>query len=369
MCSVLRIAPALLASTLLAFWAAADSITLKDGDQLSGALVELADEVVVFRTELAGTMIVPVSQVTTVVTARDVQCVFKDGGRAVGRLAGGEEGMRFLPAGGEAAVPITPSMLVSVAPVPLEAPPASTSPPAPGHNLTMETGSRYVTGNDDYIALYTRLRLRATRDNYLLLTDAQIEFGDTDELPTSGELVATWRLRPDAALSPAVYLGLERDTIETLDLRMTLALGAYHKFLDSGRHLLEGTLGAAVESEQWNRSRLRGLDVFPSSSLDAEWYYRSADAHRDLVDLRLHANARHVLQLFKNAQFEEQLGLYPSLTDLDDWRAAYESRLLFPLTERLQLNLNLSIDYDNRPAYRYLDEWRAAVGAGIEWKF
>ncbi|MCC6488042.1 MAG: DUF481 domain-containing protein [Candidatus Hydrogenedentes bacterium] len=351
--SVLRITLALLASASPAFWAAADSITLKNGDQLSGTLVELADEVVVFRTELAGKMMLPVSQVTSNVTAHDVQCVFKDGGRAVGRLVGADKGMQFLPAGGGAAVLVTPSMLASVAPVPGEAVSPGSPPPAPAHSLTVETGSRYVSGNDDYIALYTRLRLRSTRDNYHLLTDAQVEFAGDGELPTSGELVATWRLRPDAALSPALYFGLERDTIETLDLRMTLALGVYHMFFDNGRQSLEGTLGASVESEQWNLRRLRDLDVLPSSGLDAvdaEWYYRAADSHRDFVDLRLRANARHVLHLLNDVHFEEQLGLYPSLTDPDDWRAAYESRLLFPLTERLQLNLNLSVDYDNRPA-------------------
>lgn len=372
MCSVLRIALALLASAFPAVWAAADSITLKGGDQLSGTLVELADEVVVFRTQLAGKMMVPISHVTAIVTTHDVQCVFKDGGRAVGRLSTGEGGMQFLPAGGGAAVSVTPSLLASVAPQPLDEASPGMPPLPPSHRLSVETGSRFDTGNDDSIALYTRLRLRASRENFHLLSDAYFEYRNAGEFPAAGQVLTTWRLRPDAAVSPVIYFGIERDTIETLDLRLTLALGAYHLFLDSGRRLLEGTLGAAVESEQWNLRHLRDLDVFPSTGLDApgaDWYYRTADAHYGVVDLRLHANARHVLQVFPNVRFEEQLGLYTSLTDFDDWRAAYESRLLFPLTEQLQLNLNLNIDYDSRPAYRYLDEWRASVGAGIEWTF
>ncbi len=372
MCVIHKLALPLAALLVPALSACADAIVLRNGDQLSGSLIELADDVVVFRTELAGKMLVPVSQVTSIATSRDVQCVFKDGDRAVGRLIGGEDGMRFIPAGGDAPVPVTPSMLVSVAPQPRQAEPSLQATGKPTVDFSLETGAHTVAGSEDYIALYTRLRMSSSSETYRLLTDASLEFGETRDLPTAVQLLAAWQWRPGAALRPAVLFSLEHDTVEALDLRMTLGLGAYHLFLDNSRQLVEGTLGVSIEGEQSDIERLPGLDSFPSSGFDrleAEWYYRTVGDHRDNFDLRATANVRHVLRLFKNARFEEQLSLYPSVTEFKDWRGAYESRFLFPLTDRLQLNLNLSIDYDSQPAYRYLDEWRAAVGAGIEWKF
>ncbi len=352
--------------------AAGDAISLLDGDRLSGSLIEVSDDIVVFRTELAGKMMLPVSQVVSLVTTRDVQCVFKDGSRATGRLVHSPDGMRFVPSNGDTAYSVTPTMLATVAPLPPGATPDAQPVSSNVMTSSIQSGVQYRAGSDDYLAPYARLRLRDEADRYYFLLDTYLETLDQGGFPSAGRSYAEWSLRGDTLLRPRIALGLERDTSQTLDLRGTLGIGGYHSLWQSANQDLTASLTLVGEAEQWDADHLPDLDVFPGSGVDAlkaAFYYRTVDTHREETDLRLNLGFRHLLRLFKSGSFEEQLSITPSLTDGDDWRGAYESSFLFPLTDRLRLNLNLRIDYDSEPAFRYLEEWRTAVGAGIEWNF
>jgi hypothetical protein len=352
--------------------AAADTILLQDGDQLSGLLVEVSDEVAVFRTELAGQIMVPLTRVVSITTARDVQIVFKDGGSATGRLvtSGGE--MRFVPAKGGDPYSITTRMLASVAPMPPED--LHQGDPVPTADLTssLASGVQYTSGNDDRVSLYSRLRLGADRNAYSWRSDAYIASGEGFDGIGELRVSAATRWFPDATIQPAAELAFERSDDQLLELRATLTVGAYHAFTSGPRHELTGLLGISVETERWDGGDLDSLDGFPRSgwgAADAAFYYHTLDRHYEDTNLRLKLDLRHVLHAFDRLAWEEQITLSHSLTGGGDWRAAYESSVLFPLTDRLRLNLNLRVDYDSDPAFRYLDEWRTTVGAGIEWSF
>lgn len=352
--------------------AAADTILLRDGDQLSGTLVEISDDVAVFRTELAGQLMVPLTRVASITTARDVQVVFKDGGTGTGRLVTTSGDMRFVPSQGGDPYPVTSAMLASVAPVPANVLPETSPAASSGLTASVESGVQYTSGNDDYVSLYSRLRLGADRRAYSWRSDAYIASGEGLEGIGVLRANAAWRWLPEAAVQPSVELALERNAGELLELRASLTVAGYHTFVSGPRHTLAGSLGLSAEAERWDGGDLADRDVFPGQgwdALEAAFYYHTIDRRYEDTDLRLKLDLRHVVHAFDRVAWEEQLTLTPSVTGGSDWRAAYESSVLFPLTDRLRLNLNLRVDYDSDPAFHYLDEWRTSVGAGIEWNF
>ncbi len=350
----------------------ADTITLSDGDQLSGSLIEISDGVTVFRTELAGQLILPVARVTSVSTTRDVQIVFKDGGRGVGRLvtSGGE--MRFIPKDEGEPYPVTTSMLVSVAPVRSDVDAALQPEELSAVSAALGTGVQMTSGNDDDVSLYARLQLDTMRETYWWTGDAFLTVANDSEAVGTWRVTSMWRWLPDARLHPALELGIEHDADQLLESRVSIFAGGQGTLWESQRQQLTGLMGISLEAGHWSGAELRDRDIVPEAGWDgarAALYYRAADLERDDTDLRLKLNLRHTIRAFDRLTWEEQVSLYPSLNDAEDWRGAYESTVLYPLADRLHLNLSLRVDYDNEPAFRYLEKWRTTVGAGIEWSF
>lgn len=350
----------------------ADTITLSDGDQLTGSLIEVSDGITVFRTELAGQLILPVARVTSISTSRAVQIVFKDGGRGVGRLAtsGGE--MRFIPKDEGEPYPVTTSMLVSVAPVHSDVEAAVQPEELSAVSVSLGTGVQVTSGNDDDVSLYARIRLETMRETYWWTGDAILGFGHDSETLGNWRMTSLWRWLPDARLHPAFELGIEHDADQLLESRVSVFAGGQGTLWESRHQELTGLLGISLETEHWSGDEFTGRDAVPDSGWEgarAALYYRAADLERDDTDLRLTLNLRHAVHAFDRFTWEEQVSLYPSINDAGDWRGAYESTVLYPLADRLRLNLSLRVDYDNEPAFRYLEQWRTTVGAGIEWSF
>lgn len=366
------LSPALFCLLAVCLAATADTIVLQDGDQLSGSLVEVSDDIAVFRTELAGQLMVPLARVASITTARDVQVAFKDGGTGTGKLVTSGGQMRFVPSDGGDPYPVTASMLVSVAPQ-RPGDPTSGESMAPAEAASaIATGVQATSGNDDFISLYSRLRLGRDRPSYLWRSDAYLASDEGFDDIAVARAIATWRWLPDAPIQPSIGVTLERDTDAFLDLRASLTIGGYRTFRAGPRHEIAGTFGMVAETERWDGGDLEDRDVFPDRGWDspgAAFYYHTVDRQYRETDLRLKLDLRHVLRAFDPVAWEERLTLLPSLTDGGDWRGAYESSVLFPLTDRLRLNLNLRVDYDSDPAFRYLDQWRTTVGAGVEWNF
>ncbi len=362
----------LLFLAVAAFQASADTIVLRDGDQFTGSLVEISDDVAVFRTELAGQLILPLVRVASITTAHDVQVLFNDGGRSVGRLVTLDGKMQFMPADGGEAYPIQTAMLASVAPARGETLATADSSALHKDMATVESGVQYTSGNDDFVSLYAHLRLAGEGPRTDWWYDARLASGnDFDDLSLA-RTAARWHWRPEARLHPALEVSLERNTDELLDLRGTLTVGAYATLWENSDRELGVMAGLTAEADRWNGEALDDRNVFPVHGWDgakAALYYQTVERHYNDTDVRLDLSLHHLMQVFDRVTWEEELSLYPNLLDGGDWRGAYESSFLFPLTDRLRLNLNLRVDYDSDPAFRYLEEWRTSVGAGIRWTF
>ena len=343
----------------------ADTLTLKNGDQMSGSLVEIADDVLVFRANLAGKMMVPMSQVVSMSTSSDVVMEFKDGTRATGRVENKNDALQFVESRSQEARPLSLSNIANAARVP------ETPRTSGGIFGFLETGPLYRFGNEDRVALYAHLRLGFEGDSIYYRGDTRVEAAGEGQNPRVLRSRHQFLPALEGRVKPLFELELERDLDEALALRARLGVGAGVALYDGEKDRLGGLFSVSVLHEEYDADAWRDLDVLPGRGL-ARLHGRMYGAALDDVDrddIGLDLAFTHTRDVFRNSVLEEELRLRPSLTDLDEFASSYESRLSVPLTERLRLKLNIRVDFDNSPAFEYLDEWRAAVGAGISWDF
>jgi len=313
---------------------AADTLELEKGDNLSGKLTRFADGVVHFRTKMAGNVIIPIDEVGRLATDAPVVVKKKDGATLEGPISLDQK--QVIIAQGKKAKSIPLDQVETIEPAPKDTAPAR----SPLH-LSAETGLLWRSGNEDYADVFGRLKLSTTLDPYLFDADLFLERADTDEFPRW--LTASTRLRfhPDRLWQPALGLDFERDTDKALLSRANLNFGLVRAFPDLG---LEAEAGLQAETGRWRHQ--------PSDE-----------------DLNLRLALRYTRQIFENGSFTNSISFTPSLTNPDQIRARSESSLAFPFAQRIQLKLNLLIDYEDYPQLQDLPKWRTTVGASFLWDF
>lgn len=340
----------------------ADTLTLGGGDALSGKLVMIADGILLFRTNLAGQMLVPTEEIASLSTSRNLRVSFGNEEEIVGRLVSAEGVTQLLMADGRRhAVSLTDIACA----IPMAGPEDGKSrldgaevPDAQLHG-TLETGVSSRLGSNDYADLYSRLTLSWDTDRYALSASMMVERADADVFPRLLAAEALLRVSPGQGPYPVFGLDVARDTAEALAFRGSMFVGVGSGSADSGPRKPEASAGVGVTFEEFDAKR--------------RWRhtprYWLEDSRKSNVELDLHLKLRHDLTIFKTAQFAQTLAIYPSLIRFGDFRARSESAFLYPLKSRIRLKLNILVAYDNEPAFDDLEQWRAAVGASLLWDF
>lgn len=377
-----------------------DTLALKGGDRLTGTLLEIAEGALVFRTALAGLMVVPLDEVDWVTTESYHTIELAGGPTLAARLVRKEGKIRALPSDGAPAVPIDFAAITRTTPIRFQ---------SPTEDLTAEElGERGLTGaveagilrrwaTRQYTDAYTRLTLRYEGDRYHFYSNALLELSDEETFPRLVNVLAEWRLRPEQALHPEIILGLERDTDRALALRADLGAGFARSLAPGQRHELQLSAGLDVAFEHYDLELLwrEGGDSLPDrlrtlqghlliedllregpAGLGSHFrrlaqfvYYDEEVRRREKQELNLYFRLRHTSPLFRTATFSKELFLYPSLSDFGDLRARSNAGLQVPFTKNLSLRLDLTVDYEDAPEFHDVDRWSAAVGAGLTWGF
>jgi hypothetical protein len=96
----------------------------------------------------------------------------------------------------------------------------------------------------------------------------------------------------------------------------------------------------------------------------SRWRHEPSDEN-----LTLRLALRYTRQIFENGAFTNTLSFTTGIINAEGVRARYESSLAFPFAQRLQLKLNLLIDYEDYPQLQDLPKWRTTVGASFLWDF
>lgn len=335
-----------------------DLLVTGSGDSLSGTMTRIASGILVFKTSLQGQMMVPMTEVKSLSTDGTWIVTEADGTVRIGRFV--PEGfVRSAGGGGETSevVPMALDGITTAKPLPPNMKPAGAdTEPAATWSASGRTGVRAFSGTEDGFAPHIGVDLRRWGAADELTLQLDFDGDGEDDFPRymTGSFELTGRSSP--VWGPFVQALLERNTSEALKLRTGLTLGIRYAFSDTPDGTLEGLAGLGVSHGEWNR---RYLD-----STALRW---TDDVERE-TDVNLHLGLRYARNVW-GGTWENRLFLLPALTDADHFRAGAASSLIYPLSTRLQLRLDMLMNYDPRPVFDELDTVDTSLGASIQLAF
>lgn len=329
----------------------ADLLVTASGESLSGDLTRVKDGILVFRTSLEGQMMLPMSEVKSLAT---------DGDWVVTELGGTVHVGRFVPDGiaetaaGEKGGNVTALALANVDSARPAIAPAGKAPEGAGWSGETGVGLRSFEGTRDGVAPELRLGLRRRGEPINTSLQLSLDADGQDSIPNhfrgSFELSESTR----ESWGPFVQALLERNTSEALEVRTGLSVGVRYRFDTPGDGWLEALAGVGASYGSWRGEYLAG---------------DPRDANADRSELNLTLGLRYSRSIWGGAEWSSALSLTPSLTDADDFRAGASSSVLYPVTSRLHLRLEMLMNYEHDPALASLDGINTSVGASFELDF
>lgn len=343
-----------------------DTLTLNSGEILTGSLVNLNRGTLAFRSKIAGKAFYPADEVKALSTTKAVAVELNDEVLLVGRLRPRKGGTVVVTQEGRVERPIDISNLRRI-----DALPASSDASAgtrstsdrstKGLNVTLESGYRWRTGTRDYGGPFTRVSIEKSTQRTEISAEIDAEYvGDDARIDRFFSAETRVKIGPDDSWRPEVAIEVERDADKAIDVRGDVTARVMHQFSTKESGSLEAGVGLGFSSTRADgdliRSQTHGF-LFGNDRRD-----RTEEIFADLT-------FRYSRRLFKDVLLSENFILRPSLTDPGALRGELESALTVPVTPRLSLRMDLTVDYENDLILKDLDEWRTSVGASLRLRF
>lgn len=312
---------AVLAAGLIPVATPADTVTLDNGDRLSGTIVGMEASSLTLETAYAGTLKLPWRQVSQIESDAPVRVRLADGTEVDGRLRNGGDGR----------VRIGIGRLAETAPLTLDRI-AALNPPRDADKTTVKgriaAGGSVTNGNTDAATLHLSADVVARNPAQRVTLGAELNEASQDGVDTA----SNWRLglKYDHFLADKTYLyantRFDHDGQTDLDLRSTLGVGAGRQIFDRKELKLSVEGGVSLVSEDYGSApdtRFPGARV----ALNYEqgvWDDRAT--------------------LFHDSE------LLLSLETLEDYLYRSRTGLRVPVSEKLSLGTQVNFDYDAVPA-------------------
>lgn len=329
----------------------ADILVLDNGESLSGTFSRIRENTLVFRTSLEGQMMTPMSEVQALTVASPLFIRMTDGRVFYGRLAAREGEQIVLPLDGSATVPLTASDIQETLPIPT--PPAGTPDTETGLRLNVSPGVQWRSDSAAPVEPVLRLDAIGRKDPWTFSGEAVVERADPDRFPAYARVGGELLYESSDSVHPFLGVDFERDLDRALKHRTALSAGLYRALVaESNRSLsVMAALSAEQESRQEEQALLAGRRRH----------------EKDALGVRL--GLRFYRLFIHGHSLSETLTFFADFTNPGDVRARAETVYMLPVGNRLQLRLNLNIDYESVSYFRQSDRWSATVGAGINMAF
>ncbi len=335
--------------------ARADLLVTASGDSLSGVLTRVKDGILVFRTSLEGQMMLPMSEVKSLST---------ENAWVVTEIGGTVHVGRFVPEGieesaGEGAVPKVATFPLTAVDSARPAPQQSSGedPSEAGWSGEAGAGVRAFEGTRDGVEPQLRLGLKKRGERINTSLQLNFDADGEDTLPSYFKGSFDITEATEESWAPFVQALVERNTNEALQVRTGLTLGMRYRFDAPGGGALEGLAGIGASYGEWSREYLDGAQ------------FLQPDDDENQSELNMTLGLRYSRSIWGGAEWSSGVFLKPSLTDADDFRAGATSSVVYPVTNRLHLRLEMLMDYDHQPKFSALDSVDTSVGASIELDF
>jgi len=304
--------------SLLVVAAAADRITLNNGDQLTGQIKKLEHGTLRFYTTYAGELSIDWREVDTVVSDR----VFAFGLRN-GRFIGGRlltldrDVLRVETLTGPEEVRRADLTIINETEIPLG---------RPRWSGLLDLALDLLTGNArrDDIRLAFRLH-RQLRNGASFTARAIYDYGKSGDEVNSDTLRAELRYASSGRRRYTSWFALlETDTAERLNQRVDLGLGLGYRWISAPNRFLTTEFNLAYTAQDFKQFNRDGLSMRASLELYQPFW--------------------------GNSILYGSVNILPDLDDFGEWRAWADFTLIKPLIGPLSLNLSLYDTYDSNPA-------------------
>lgn len=326
----------------------ADVVVLNNGESLSGTFSRIRNNTLIFRTSMQGQLMTPMSEVRTL-SADKILCITLVDGRVhYGRLGVEERQQKVFLLNGEDSVSIDASAIQETLPIPT--PPAGVETGI-AETLTIESGAgaQWRSDSDSSVAPTVRLSAKGNGENWRFDAGAVAEHDDSESFPTYLRAQADFFGKGDGKAMPYVGMETERDLDRLLELRQHLTLGLYRALYVTNRSAM---------------GILAGMDL---GYLQEQAPEKAAKREKGSLNARL--GLRYYRLLSNRHALRSAVALLPSVTNAEGFRARAETVYTMPMTDRLQLRLELIIGYDNDPLTSNINRWNATIGAGVNLAF
>ena len=335
--------------------ARADLLVTASGESLSGDLTRVKDGILVFRTSLEGQMMLPMSEVKSLATDSVWVVTETDGAVHVGRFVaeGVEESAGEGAAPKIATFPLT--AVDSARPAPRQG--SGSEQAATGWSGEVGAGVRAFEGTRDGVAPQLRLGLKNRGDQINTSLQLNFDADGEDTLPSYFKGSFDITESTEESWAPFVQALVERNTNEALQIRTGLTVGMRYRFDASDGAALEGLAGIGVSYGEWSGEYLDQTQALKPAG------------DEDQSELNVTLGLRYSRSIWGGAEWSSGVFLKPSLTDADDFRAGATSSVVYPVTNRLHLRLEMLMNYDHQPELSALDQMDTSVGASIELNF
>lgn len=303
---------------LCADWAGADSVSLKNGDRISGSIMQTAGSALLLKTEYAGIVVIQWDKIEGLISDAPVTLQLKNGSILKGRLRA-TPGQTLNINGGPVALPevkaINPEGLGEI---------------DPQIKLTgsINLGASLSTGNTQRSQANLQAEVVARRAHTRLSAGGTVHYS-RDGKATTGENYSAHikydRFRSDRWFGLA-NLTLSRDTFRDVQLRSALGAGIGYQFLENATGMLSSELGLSYVLEQHQNAE-----------------DESYPALRWAVDFDYWLQPK-LFQLFYQHEYLQ------GLSDTSDRVATASTGLRVPLRDHWQAGLAAHLNWDFSPA-------------------
>lgn len=307
----------------VSFTAFADTVTLRNGDRISGKVVRKENENLIFKTPYAGEIKIRWLDIAGLQTDDPVQVMLNDETSLDATFTPAEEAGKVTLQSGEI-IRTAPIALDKIAYI-------NPSPEVSGKGVRFSgranIGFTATSGNSETENLYVDAEMVArTKENrYTLGATAQKSSEDGNETADRSTLYSKY----DHFLTEKRYLyanaSFVRDEFKDLNLRSVLGAGVGHQFIESKRANLSLEGGLTFVNEDL-------IEADDDQYVAARW---ALDFDRYFFDNRLQFFHRHE-------------GLQ-SLEEADDLLIRSQTGLRVPLTDNFNTSVQVNADWDNNP--------------------
>ncbi|MBI4003132.1 MAG: DUF481 domain-containing protein [Nitrospira defluvii] len=233
---------------ILSLWLAtpawADEVYLLNGDRLTGTIVKMEDGILTLQTDYGGEMKVDWGKVQRLTSTSPLKLLVPGESRDVLRdFVYGAHGLREVTElGPDGPIPLTDITAINLEPVRLTG--------------TVTVGGNNTSGNSSTKAFNgaTRLTLYAHRQR--LLIEGKYNYGQANDQVTARNSLAS--LKHNYFVSKQVFIEtfgmLEKDTLQSLQLRSTIGSGLGYQFYETASTTLSLSVGLAHVNEHFTNS-------------------------------------------------------------------------------------------------------------------